>query len=160
MSPSDCCVEDLRMETVSKWEWLGKRLGNAFGYASPASRAPTTRPCHGIDSRGAYNERQPLTVYPLIFSGSRYEIDSWNSESAFRARGKKNGQEEIKNQQIRYDVKMITIKLTTNSSSLPTRPICNKFVLPTKLIPIQLLRVSFPPSFASIVRRRLSFKFK
>jgi len=38
--------------------------------------------------RGTYNERQPLTVYPLIFSRSRYEADPRNSESA-RAWGRK-----------------------------------------------------------------------
>lgn len=81
--------------------------------------------------RGAYNERQPLTVYPLIFSGSRYEADPRNSESV-RAREEKWPEGNIGNQQIRHDVKMIMIELINRrgfARYLIAYPICNEFAL-------------------------------
>lgn len=78
--------------------------------------------------RGAYNERQPLTVHPLIFSGSRYEVDPRNSESA-RAREEKWPGGNVGNQQIRHDVKMIMMELI-NWRGLPAiaaYPLRNEF---------------------------------
>lgn len=57
-------------------------------------------------------------VYPLIFSGFRYETLEIPSQSPGEGGGEKLPGGSIGNRQIRYDVKMIMMKLINSNSQL------------------------------------------